>query len=56
MKKVLLVNPHGTKQDGFSNPPLGLLYIAGMLLRHGVDVQVVDGCLDGREGIVRALT
>jgi len=55
MKKVLLVNPHGTKQDGFSNPPLGLLYIAGMLLRHGVDVQVVDGCLDGREGIVRAL-
>ena len=55
MKKVLLVNPHGTKQDGFSNPPLGLLYIAGMLLRHGVDVQVVDGCLEGLEGILRAL-
>ena len=55
MKKVLLVNPYGTEQDGFSNPPLGLLYIAGMLLRHGIDVKVVDGCLDGREGVSRAL-
>ncbi|MGE5894788.1 MAG: cobalamin-dependent protein, partial [bacterium] len=54
-KKILLVNPHETAQDGFSNPPLGLLYLAGTLLQHGYSVRVVDGCLDGREGISSAL-
>lgn len=53
--RVLLVNPHGTEQEGFTNPPLGLLYIAGTLLRHGFEVRVVDGCLDGLTAIRTAL-
>ncbi|GAB4487448.1 MAG: radical SAM protein [Thermodesulfovibrionales bacterium] len=45
------MNPPDTAQDGFSNPPLGLLYLAGTLLAHGFEVKVVDGCLDGSAGI-----
>lgn len=55
MKKVLLVNPHETEQSGFSNPPLGLLYLAGTLLKHGFTVRVADGCLDGKEAISAAI-
>jgi radical SAM superfamily enzyme YgiQ (UPF0313 family) len=55
VRRILLVNPHETEQLGFSNPPLGLLYIAGMLLRHDFEVCLVDGCLDGREAIQRAI-
>jgi len=52
MKKILLVNPPGTEQEGFNNPPLGLLYLAGTLLKGGHDVQVIDGCQEGRDSIV----
>lgn len=55
MKRVLLINPHETTQDGFSNPPLGLLYLAGVLLQHDVEVRVVDGCREGRDAITAAL-
>jgi len=55
MKKILLVNPHETKAGGFTNPPLGLLYIAGTLLKHGFDVRVVDGCLKGKKAIIKAI-
>jgi radical SAM superfamily enzyme YgiQ (UPF0313 family) len=51
MNKVLLVNPHETEQSGFSNPPLGLLYLAGTLLKNGFDVRIVDGCLEGKSAI-----
>lgn len=53
--KVLLINPHGTDQDGFSSPPPGLLYLAGTLLKHSIDVQFVDGCLNGLPAIVKAI-
>jgi radical SAM superfamily enzyme YgiQ (UPF0313 family) len=56
VKKVLLVNPHESDQAGFTNPPLGLLYIAGTLLEHGFEVRVVDGCRDGKEAIQDALS
>jgi len=55
MSRILLVNPHETSQDGFSNPPLGLLYIGGTLLKHGFEVRVVDGCLEGKEAIRKAI-
>ncbi len=55
MQRVLLINPPDTDQTGFSNPPLGLLYLAGTLLHHDIDVRVVDGCLDGRQAIVQAV-
>lgn len=55
MKKILLVNPHDTAQTGFTNPPLGLLYLAGTLLTHNFNVRVVDGCLDGKDAIELAI-
>ena len=55
MKKILLINPHETEQLGYSNPPLGLLYLAGTLIEHGFDVCLVDGCLDGKAAIARAI-
>jgi len=55
MKRVLLVNPHETEQNGFTNPPIGLLYIAGTLLKHGFDVRVVDGCLEGKMEISKVI-
>jgi anaerobic magnesium-protoporphyrin IX monomethyl ester cyclase len=55
MRKILLINPHGTAQDGYTNPPLGLLYLAGTLMKNGISVRVADACLDGKEVIGRAL-
>ncbi len=55
MKRILLVNPHETEQLGYTNPPLGLLYIAGTLLKHGFGVQVIDGCLEGKEAVRKGL-
>jgi radical SAM superfamily enzyme YgiQ (UPF0313 family) len=55
MNKVLLVNPHETEQSGFSNPPLGLLYLAGTLLKNGFDVRIVDGCLEGKRAIEKSI-
>jgi len=48
--KVLLVNPHQSDQGGYSNPPLGLLYLAGAV-RDICEVEVIDGYLVGFEGI-----
>ena len=56
MKKILLINPHETEQLGFTNPPLGLLYIAGTLLKHGFEVRVLDACLEGKESIAKTLS
>lgn len=54
--RILLINPFGTEQDGFSNPPLGLLYLAGTLLKHGFEVELVDGCLDGRDVVQASIS
>lgn len=55
MKRVLLINPPGTEQGGYSNPPLGLLYLAGTLEKAGFEVRVVDGCVEGPEALAAAL-
>lgn len=47
MLKVMLINPPETEQTGFTCPPLGLLYLAGTLRDNGVEVQIIDGCIDG---------
>lgn len=52
---VLLLNPVGTDQDGFSNPPLGLLYLAATLEREGVACDVVDGCISGQRAVSEAI-
>ena len=57
MNKILLVNPHETTHGGgLTTPPLGLLYIAGTLLNHRFDVQLIDGCLQGKESIRSRIT
>lgn len=53
--KVLLINPPNTDQTGFNSPQPGLLYLAGMLLRHDIDVRFVDGCLDGMQAVRKAV-
>lgn len=50
--KVLLVNPHQTDQGGFSNAPLGLMYLASAI-RDIAEVKISDGYLVGREGIFK---
>ncbi len=55
MADVLLVNPHDSSQGGFSSAPLGLAYLAGSLAEAGVDVRIVDGYLDGFDGIKTAI-
>ncbi len=55
MTKVLLINPPETFQEDFTNPPLGLLYLAGTLREHGVDVKIVDACLLGWDVIIPTL-
>jgi len=55
MVQILLINPHDSEQDGFTNPPLGLLYIAGVLLKNGFDVHVLDCCIEGKNAISKAL-
>ncbi len=53
--RVLLLNPDNAAQSGYSNPPLGLAYLAGSLEKHGVGVRIVDGYLEGRKGIKKAV-
>jgi len=55
MVRILLVNPHESDQSGFTNPPLGLLYIAGTLLKNGFDVHVLDACIEGKSAISKTL-
>lgn len=50
--RVLLINPHDASSRGFSNPPLGLAYLAGSLVSAGIDVDIADGYIIGREGIL----
>lgn len=50
-KKVLLINPHESGMGEHSFPPLGLLYIAGALQKNNIPVKIVDGFLEGFDGI-----
>ena len=50
--KVLLVNPHDTSQGGFSNAPLGLLYLASAV-RDIAEVKISDGYVVGKYGIFK---
>lgn len=51
--KVLLVNPSEASQEGFSNPPLGLAYLAGELEHFRIETKISDGYLVGKEGILK---
>ena len=51
MQRVLLINPPETMQTGFTCPPVGLLYLAGTLRDKGIDVQLIDGCIQGWSGV-----
>ena len=55
MIKVLLINPPGTANEGFYSPPLGLLYLAGMLLENDFKVEVIDGSFNSQQKIKRKI-
>jgi anaerobic magnesium-protoporphyrin IX monomethyl ester cyclase len=50
-KKILLINPPESGRGEYSTPPLGILYIAGMLKANGIDVDIIDGYIAGWAGI-----
>lgn len=54
-KKVLLINPPESGMGEHSFPPLGLLYIASVLKKNDIPVKIVDGFLEGLEGIEEAV-
>jgi len=54
-KRVLLIKPPAMTQEGHSDPPLGLLYLAGTLRAQGLEVKVLDGYVCGRRGIEEAI-
>lgn len=49
--KVLLANPEKYAIDESVFPPLGLLYLASTVRKHGYQVEVIDGVVEG-EGAV----
>jgi hypothetical protein len=53
--KILLINPPETQQLGYTNPPLGLLYLAGTLKAHGLESKLIDGGLLGWASVEKAL-
>lgn len=50
-RKVLLVNPHDTKQGNYHPAPTGILYLHAMLRKHGVQAEWIDGNLWGFDSI-----
>ena len=56
-KRVILVNPPGTEQAGYTPSPLGLLYLAAYL-RHKnkqVNLAVIDGAIEGSGQVKKKL-
>jgi anaerobic magnesium-protoporphyrin IX monomethyl ester cyclase len=54
-RRILLVNPHDTRQGNYSPPPTGLLYLHSMLAHNGCEAEWVDGNMVGLEGIRAAM-
>src|SRR3989344_302918 len=57
-RRVLLVNPPGTEQGGYTPSPMGILYLAAYLREkeRGVDISVVDGAIEGEQRVVQAIS
>jgi len=55
MKKVLLINPPEAGRGNYSTPPLGLLYLAAVLKKNNIEVDFIDGYLNGWDGIERKI-
>lgn len=56
-KRVLLVNPMGTEQLGYTPSPLGILYLAAYLRKHlpQVKISVIDGAIKGKKAVINRL-
>lgn len=52
-EKVLLINPPESGRGTYSSSPLGLLYCAGVLQKHNIPVQIVDGFMDGWDALAK---
>ncbi len=55
MPEVLLINPPETGMGKNISPPLGLLYLAGILRQNNIPVKIMDGCVYGWEGVRKEL-
>lgn len=52
-EKVLFINPPESGRGGYSSPPLGILYCAAVLQKHNIPVNVIDGCIDGWDAVIK---
>lgn len=50
-RRILLVNPHESKQGNYFPPPTGTLYLHSMLVNNNMEADWVDGNMVGLEGI-----
>ncbi len=54
-KKVLLINPPESGQGSATAAPLGLMYIAAVLQKAGIEVRILDAFLEGWPSVKAAL-
>ncbi|MBU3935344.1 B12-binding domain-containing radical SAM protein [Patescibacteria group bacterium] len=56
-KKILLINPPGTQQYGYTPAPLGLLYLASYLERKlpQIKIEIIDGALIGETTTIKKI-
>ena len=55
MQRVLLINPPESGRGDYSTPPLGLLYLAAVLKKNSIAVDLVDGYIAGWDGIEKKI-
>jgi len=56
--KVLLINPPGAEQSGYTPPPLGILYLASYLrsIHPTIKVDIVDGAIKGESEVLKRIS
>ncbi|MBN1526066.1 MAG: cobalamin-dependent protein [Candidatus Omnitrophica bacterium] len=55
MQRVLLINPPESGRGDYSTPPLGLLYLAAVLKKNSIPVDLIDGYIAGWDGIEKKM-
>jgi len=56
-KKILLINPPGTQEYGYTPAPLGLLYLASYLEKKlpQISIKIIDGALTGETATIKRI-
>jgi radical SAM superfamily enzyme YgiQ (UPF0313 family) len=55
INNILLINPPESSRGGSTSVPLGLMYIAGLLRKNSIPVNILDACLEGWDSIKKGL-